>query len=153
MECEEIESAYEESSALVRSAISTAPATGWSIEMIGAHIALNNEQIALVAEKVARGESASYDNASRVGDDTLRAFVDRVGGGGGIADGITRSAHRLAEARRQLGDNPALTEVPVVIHDGGEVVVEQPLAIGDFIVGNATYHLEAHLEQARSLTS
>jgi hypothetical protein len=151
MEPEEIESAYDELTALIRSGVSSAPVTGWSLEMIGAHVALNNDEIALVAETVARGESASYDNSSGVDDDVLRSFVNRVGGGVGVADEITRSAHRLAEARRLLGDDAALTEVPVVIHDGGEVVVDRPLAIGDFIVGNATYHLEAHLEQARAL--
>jgi hypothetical protein len=120
--------------------------------MIGAHVAMNNDAIAAVAESVARGEALSYDNATGVDDATLRDFVARVHGRGGVADEIDRSARRLAEAKRQLNSDTALTEIPVLIHDNGAVVVDRPLAIGDFIVGNATYHLAMHTEQVRALT-
>ena len=151
MEVDEIESAYEELVSLLRSHASLEPAEGWSAEMIGAHVAMNNHEIASVAERVARGETARYDNAEGVDDATLRDFVTRVGGRGGVADEVERSARRMADAKRRLTPEAALTEVPVIIHDNGRVVVDGPLPIGDFIVGNATFHLELHTEQLRAL--
>jgi hypothetical protein len=40
----------------------------------------------------------------------------------------------------------------VHIVDNGAVVVDRPLAIGDLIVGNVTFHLASHLEQLRALS-
>jgi len=120
--------------------------------MIGAHVALNNDEIASVAEAVARGESVRYDNATVVDDATLRAFVDRHDGRSGVANEIDRSARRLAAAQRGLSADAALVEIPVLVHDNGVVVVDQPWTIGDLIGGNATFHLASHLEQVRALT-
>jgi hypothetical protein len=152
MDPDEIESAYDELTALFRSSTPFATSEGWSAEMVGAHVAMNNDAIASVAESVARGESVRYDNAEGVDDDALRDFIDRVDGRLGVADEIERSARRLAAAQRSLSAEAALTEIPVLIHDNGVVVVDRPLVIGDFITGNATYHLATHLDQIRALT-
>jgi hypothetical protein len=152
MDADEIESAYDELTKLFRSGSPFAVADGWSAEMIGAHVALNNDEIASVAEAVARGESVRYDNATVVDDATLRAFVDRHDGRSGVANEIDRSARRLAAAQRGLSADAALVEIPVLVHDNGVVVVDQPWTIGDLIGGNATFHLASHLEQVRALT-
>jgi hypothetical protein len=151
MEPEEIESAYEGLTTLLRSATEFSVLDGWSAEMIGAHVAINNDEIAAVAEAVARGETTHYDNADGVDDANLRDFASRVGGRAGVAAEIERSARRLAEAKRMLGPVAEHTEIPVLIHDNGNVVVDRPLAIGDFIEGNATFHLDMHHEQVRAL--
>lgn len=151
MDADEIEAAYEEFVSLLRSGDFAVPVDGWTAEMIGAHVALNNDEIAAVAEAVTRGESVAYDNAAGVDDATLREFAERAGGREGVADEIDRTARRLAQAQRALGAATRLVEIPVVIHDQGQLVVDRPLAIGDFVVGNATYHLELHLEQLKTL--
>jgi hypothetical protein len=100
LEPDEIESAFDEFVLTLRNQTFEPPGDGWSAELIGAHVANNNDLIAEMAEKVARGESPSYDNAHGVNDNELRAYVARVGDVEGVADDVVRSA------RRQLHDSP-----------------------------------------------
>jgi uncharacterized protein YciI len=81
----------------------------------------------------------------------LEAFAKSVGGLVGLADAVERSAVRLAAARAALDEEQAATLVPVVIHDGGEVVADRPIPIGAFCQGNASFHLDSHREQLRGL--
>ncbi|MGA2210286.1 MAG: YciI family protein [Acidimicrobiales bacterium] len=124
--------------------------SGWPPELIGAHVALNNDLIAELAERVAAGEAPAYDNAAAVDDDALRQFAETAGGRQGMAEAVERSAMRLAAACGALGER-AGTLVPVVIRDGGAVVVDQAVPIGSFCEGNAGFHLAAHREQLRAL--
>jgi uncharacterized protein YciI len=123
----------------------------WPAELVAAHIARNNDLIAEAAEKViAAGDPVSYDNAAAVDDAALAGYADEAGGLPGLAREVERSATRLARAADGLGDRAA-TEVHVVIRDGGRIVRDGPIPIGAFIDGNASFHLDAHLDQLRSL--
>jgi uncharacterized protein YciI len=122
----------------------------WPAELIAAHIARNNDQIAEAAERVASGEAVSYDNAIAVDESPLTEYAAAVGGLPGLAQEVERSAARLAVARDGLGDL-ADTPVHVVIRDGGKIVRDGPIPIGAFIEGNASFHLDAHAEQLRAL--
>jgi uncharacterized protein YciI len=124
--------------------------SGWPPELIGAHVAVNNDLIAELAEQVAAGEAPAYDNAAAVDEDALQRFAETVGGRHGMAAAVQRSAARLAAARDALGER-AGTMVPVVIRDAGEVVVDQQVPIGAFCGTNAGFHLTAHREQLRAL--
>ncbi len=128
------------------------PADGeWPAELIAAHIARNNDLIAEAAEKVVTAdEPVSYDNFAGVDDAELASYADEAGGLAGLAREVERSAGRLARAADALGDR-AGTEVHVVIRDHGKVVRDGPVPIGMFIAGNATFHLDMHAEQLRSL--
>jgi uncharacterized protein YciI len=123
---------------------------GWNAEQIAAHITLNNDLIAEAAEKVAAGSEVSYDNEAGVDDAELTAYAAAVGGLAGLARDIERSAARLAKAKDSLGDR-ADTLIPVVIHDGGQIVVDRQTPIGAFCEGNATFHLDLHLRQLKAL--
>jgi uncharacterized protein YciI len=123
---------------------------GWPAELIAAHVAKNNDLIAATAERVAAGGEVAYDNASTVDEVALTAYVARVGGLAGLASEIERSAARLEAARSALGAR-ASRSVHVLIRDGDEVVRDGPMPIGDFIEGNASFHLRAHHEQMKAL--
>ena len=126
------------------------PADGWPAELIAAHVAANNDLIAHAAEQVADGAEVSYDNASTVGDEELAAFARDAGGLPGLAREIERSAARLAAAGAALGDR-ANTPVHVIIRDNGEIVQDGPIPIGACVAGNASFHLDVHLEQLKAL--
>jgi hypothetical protein len=41
--------------------------------------------------------------------------------------------------------------LPAIIRDGGDIVNDGPIPIGRFIEGNASFHLDLHLEQLKAL--
>jgi uncharacterized protein len=123
---------------------------GWPAELVAAHVARNNDQIAATAELVAEGAEVSYDNASTVDAVELASYATSVGGLAGLAAEVERSAARLEAARDALGDK-AGTPVHVIIRDGRDVVQDGPIPIGAFIEGNASFHLRLHHEQLKAL--
>ncbi|MGA8682707.1 MAG: YciI family protein [Acidimicrobiales bacterium] len=143
-----IEAAYAPFIASLRAGSFNTPEEGWPAGLIAAHVAVNNDLIAEVAERVMAGEHPSYDNAPAVDDDRLQALAS--GGLGELADAVERSAARLAAAHTALGAK-ATTPVPAMIRDGGVVVVDQPTPIGSLCEGNASFHLDLHREQLRAL--
>jgi uncharacterized protein YciI len=126
------------------------PAGEWPADLVAAHVARNNDLIAEAAEKVAAGEAAAYDNAVGVDEAELAVYSASVGGLTGLAREVERSAARLERARDRLGDL-AGAEVHVVIRDNGKIVRDGPIPIGAFIDGNASFHLDAHADQLKSL--
>jgi uncharacterized protein len=127
------------------------PAAGeWPAELIAAHIARNNDMIAEAAEQIAAGQPVSYDNETGVDDDELARYAESAGGLAGLAREVERSAARLAKARDALGER-AGTQIPVIIRDHGQIVRDAPMTIGSFIEGNASFHLDLHLNQLKAL--
>ena len=114
-------------------------------------MATNNDLIAAVAEDIAAGGRPSYDNAEVIDDERLRQIASAAGGLEGISELIVTSADRLARAWELLGAELGQTEVPAKIADGGQVVRDGPVPIRTFIEGNATFHLQLHLEQLKEL--
>jgi hypothetical protein len=81
----------------------------------------------------------------------LRAYSDELGGTLGLADAVETSARRLSAAKASLDETTASYLLPAVIRDGGEIVRDGPIPIGTLIEGNASFHLDMHLEQLRAL--
>ena len=148
---DEIEAAYEPFVKELRAGGFGEAEDGWSAELIAAHVARNNELIAELAEQVAAGESPAYDNDPTVDDELLRTWASEIGGLEELATAVEESAARLAAARAALDDERGAQTVNVVIHSSGEVVHDGPIPIAGFVEGNASGHLEMHLEQLRAL--
>jgi uncharacterized protein len=151
MDPEEIVSVFENVAISLRVEHFDEPSQGWSAAMIGAHLALNNDLIAEMVERIVRGEHPRYDNGAAVNDAILHAFVKRSAGIEGVADEVTRSALRLARARRALDPDTFEKLLHTVISDNGRVIRDCPVAIGALVEGNATFHLHAHIEQLTEL--
>jgi uncharacterized protein YciI len=122
---------------------------GWSAELVAAHVAMNNDLIAEMTERIIDGEAVDYDNAVAVDESELDRYAGRCRTMAGLVGEVERTARRLAEAHRSLGDR-ADTVVRVRIRDG-EDVHDGTFPIGAFIEGNAGRHLEAHHQQLRDL--
>ncbi|HEV8065899.1 MAG TPA: YciI family protein [Acidimicrobiales bacterium] len=150
MTSDEIEAAYAPTVASLRAGGHSRPDQGWPTEIIAAHLVANNDLIAETAERIAAGERIGYDNAAVVDDRELATLVDKAGDLAGLADELERSAKRLAAAGELLSEAGA-TQIHVIIHSDGAVVADREMAIGDLVVGNATFHLDSHREQIREL--
>jgi hypothetical protein len=137
MDGAEVQAAYRVFVDTLRAGGFSQPDTGWDASLIAAHIAANNEAIASVAEVI--------------DDERLREVASAAGSLEGLAGLIETSAARLARAWELLGPELGQVEVPTKIADGGQVVRDGPIPIRAFIEGNATVHLELHLDQLRAL--
>jgi uncharacterized protein YciI len=79
MEPGEIESAYVEFTAILRTGEFVSTSEGWLPELISAHGAVNNDQIADTAERIVRDQRPHYDNERAVDDAELRAYEELQG--------------------------------------------------------------------------
>jgi hypothetical protein len=148
-----IESAYAPFVDVLREGGFSEPAEGWPAELVAAHVTRNNDLIAEMAERIVAGEQPSYDNIVAVDDAALRAYAEDVGGLPGLADALEASARRLAAAGAALDETTESYMLPAIIRDGGDIVNDGPIPIGKFIEGNASFHLDMHLEQLKALRS
>jgi hypothetical protein len=146
-----IEGAFAPFAAMLREGRFARPDEGWPAELVAAHVVLNNDEFTRVAEAVARGEQPEYDNATATDETALRAFAHEAGGLAGLADAVERSAARLAAARAALTDEQAAREIRLRIRHDGQLVRDAPGPIGDWIEGNASFHLRTHTEQLAAL--
>jgi hypothetical protein len=151
MDGAEIQGAYRIFADTLRAGGFNQPDTGWDASLIAAHVAANNDSIAAVAEEIAAARHPFYDNAEMIDDERLREIASAAASLEGLAGLIETSAARLAQAWELLGPEAGQIEVPVKIADGGQVVRDGPIPIRAFIEGNATFHLQLHLEQLRAL--
>jgi hypothetical protein len=148
---DEIRTAFAPFLRLLRDGDFADPPDGWSAELIGAHVARNNDAFTHVAQAIAADEDARYDNEVAVDTAELRRLVTGWGGRAAVADEVEASADRLAKARDALDDDHASRVIPIRIHSDGELVHDGPGPVGEWIDGNATFHLRLHAEQLRAL--
>ena len=64
MDQEGIENSYSAFVSALRQGGFSVPSDGWPAELVAAHVCLNNDLIAGVAEQVVAGEEPSYDNGA-----------------------------------------------------------------------------------------
>lgn len=148
---ERMRASYASFTAALRDSEFEVPINGWSAELIAAHVVINNDAIADVAERAAAGETPGYDNEVAVDEAALRLLVERAGDLAGLADEVERSATRLVSAQENLTDETSQIEIDVIIHSDGEIVVDRRVPIGELIAGNASFHLESHYESLLAL--
>jgi hypothetical protein len=151
MEREDIVQAYRPFIDTLLSGAFAEPDTGWDAALVAAHVVANNDVIAGVAEAIATGKKSSYDNADVIDDAQLQELASAAGSLDRLAELVGTSAGRLAIAWELLGPEAGATEVPARISDGGQVVRDGPIPIRNLIEGNATFHLQIHLDQLRAM--
>lgn len=151
MTAQQIEAAYAPFAAALRAGGFGEPDDGWNASQIGAHICLNNELLSELAGYLHGGGDVSYDNHPAVDDDSLLAYASGLGGLPALADAVQASAARLARAYEQLTAEERARPVPATIADGGRIVRDGPVPLGDLIIGNGDFHLALHFEQLQAL--
>ena len=126
------------------------PDEGWTAELIVAHVTLNNDHWTRAAQDVVDGAPSAYDNETAVDARVLQDHVDTMGAAGALVQDLRRSVRDLVDVYDALGPLRS-TVIPVRIVSDGEVVRDKPAAVGDMIVGNASYHQQMHFEQLLAL--
>jgi hypothetical protein len=125
-------------------------AGSWGAELVAAHVARNNDLIADAAEAVLTSGDVVYDNAPAIDETELRRYVEQAGGLEGLAMEVGRTSARLRRVYEEL-ESRRDTAIEVRIQDGGAIVYEGPMPIGEFIELNASRHLSAHYDQLNAL--
>ena len=149
MDTSSLESAYKQILDLAEQGEFADPADGWGVEMVLAHLAVNDGLLLTVARAVLAHEETSYDNADAIDDAALAAEGPRPA----LIDRLQTSSRQLIDVASQLTDGLEAVEVPVRIVDDGKVVVDQPLPIGRLLEIHGTMHLQGHLAQLEELRS
>ena len=127
------------------------PAAGqWSAAQIAAHVARNHEALITVTEAVLSGDETSYNNDEQIQERLLDAYAAEYGSLRGLADRIAVTTTTLRELAARLEDD-GLTEVPVVIRDGDEIVIDQPMPWAKVLEIEHAVHGRRHLAQLRAL--
>ena len=119
MDQEGIENSYSAFVSALRQGGFSVPSDGWPADLVAAHVCLNNDLIAGVAEQVVAGEEPSYDNGGLVDEDSLRSFVLSIGGLDALADATENSARRLSRAWAALDDKTGAYMLPARIMHAG----------------------------------
>ena len=129
----------------------TAPDTGWTAGQVGAHVSLSNEIFSDLAERMHKGEHVSFDNSPVQDDAGLLAYAEDQGDLAGLAEAIRASAARLARAYDNLTEEERTRPIPVVMWHEGQIARDQPMPLGELILGHGDFHLAMHLEQLQAL--
>ena len=123
----------------------------WPAEHVAAHVILNSDFFTATARRVMAGEQPTYDNEAAVEYDELAAYVSRIGGRDELAAEVERAAADLAASYVALSAEQSSSPVHVRIRHDGNLIVDEPRPIVEMIEGNASFHLQMHLEQLLAL--
>jgi len=151
MGTQQIQMAYLPFAETLRKGGFSEPDTGWNASQIGAHIALNNELLSDLADRLHRGEDISYDNSTIADDASLLAYARHLGDLGDLADAVQTSAGRLAESYDSLTEQERVRPIPAMIWHDGQIARDSPIPLGELIVGNGEFHLAMHQQQLQAL--
>lgn len=129
----------------------TDPETGWTAAQVGAHVSLSNEIFSDLAERMHRGEGVSFDNSPVQDDAGLLAYAEEQGDLAGLAEAVRTSAARLARAYGNLTEEERARPIPVTMWHEGQIARDQPMPLGELILGHGDYHLAMHQQQLQAL--
>jgi len=133
-------------------AATASPASGWTAGQVCAHLILNNGLFVEVAQQVQQGRPAAYDNERAVADDATSALAAAAGSTAQVAEWLRQSAAGYAAFFSGLEPRVLDTQIPMTIrHEGGFMFEGETRRLGDFMLGQLTFHAGLHLEQVRAL--
>ncbi len=151
MHADQIEAAYQPFAAVLREGGFAEPEQGWGASQIAAHIGLTNELFSELADRVRAGEVPAFDNTPTWADAELAGYAAQFDGLAGLADAVLSSGARAAAAYAAMSEDQRAVKLPTTIWHEGQIVQDEPTAIGDLLAGNADFHLNMHLAQLRAL--
>ena len=127
------------------------PLTGWSAEMIAAHVAVNNEIFTELAVGLNVGRAVGYDNTQSANDEILKTFIGACGGLDGLVKRLTTSGDQLLQALAVLTPEQFNSELPVRIVHEGAVIADGWETFSILVDRHLTSHLEMHERQVAKL--
>jgi hypothetical protein len=153
MQAEEIKAAFEPFAQTLREGGFPESDDGWGAREIAAHIAITNELYSELADRVRAGEVPAFDNRPTAGEAELAAYAAKFASLSELADAVLSSGAQTAEAYAALSEDQRAVKLPIMIWHEGQVMVDEPTAIGDLLVNNADFHVGVHLGQLNALRS
>ncbi|TFV62477.1 UNVERIFIED_ORG: hypothetical protein E4P37_17110 [Bacillus sp. AZ43] len=128
------------------------PADEWDADQVLAHVSLVTATTLATVAAVASGTHALYDN--RIASDgwTIGRLVRLAGGSAGLRDRIRAQGEALCALRPTLTAHELDSPVPARLVSGGEVLLDQAVALGDLLVGLAEVELPGHTAQLLALS-
>src|SRR5580698_7910547 len=136
MLAEEIKAAFEPFAQALREGGFPESDDGWGPKEIGSHIAITNELYSELAERVRAGEVPAFDNRLTAVEAELAAYAAKFASLSELADAVLSTGARTAEAYAALSEDQRAVKLPIEIWHEGQVMVEEPTAIGDLLINN-----------------
>jgi hypothetical protein len=149
----ELREVYAAVADLARRATFRHPRSGWTAELVLAHLATIADHLAAVGDAVRRGERPVAGNPDHVDDETLARRVADAGGIPGLLDQLEAGAERLVAHAESLTEAEAATPVRLVVYHHGRQVVDEPQPWGMILSSQARFHLPLHARQLMAMAA
>jgi hypothetical protein len=137
---------------LVRRGGFHAPETGWTADLVVAHLLAATETFLAVGDGVKRGERPDCGSPEVVADEVLARRAAESGGLAGLSARLAEAGERLAAHADSLSDAEAATLVRFTVYHEGRQLVDEPRAWGKILAGHTSFHLPLHSRQLEALT-
>jgi hypothetical protein len=128
------------------------PAGEWNADQILAHVALINAATLTATAAVTAGTNTTYDNRLAHDPWTIERVIALAGGNAGLRERIRGQGDALcALSGPALSEAELDTPVPTLLIAKSAVLVDQPLALRDILIGLAEAELPGHAKQLLAL--
>ncbi|MEU8276588.1 hypothetical protein ACFYOK_20055 [Microbispora bryophytorum] len=123
------------------------PPGEWNTEQILAHVSLVSAATISTVAAVASGAISTYDNRQSQDPWTLDRVITLAGGEAALRERIRAQGEALCALAAVLSEAELATKVPALLLSNGTCLVDQPLSLGDILVGLAGVELPGHTKQ------
>lgn len=128
-----------------------APESGWTAELVVAHLLATTENFLAVGDGVKRGGRPDCGDPEIVADEVLARRAQASGGLAGLAGQLAEAGERLAVHADSLSDAEAATQVRFTVYHDGRQLVDEPRAWGRILAGQTSFHVPLHRKQLEAL--
>ncbi|MEU7915658.1 hypothetical protein [Microbispora bryophytorum] len=123
------------------------PPGEWNTEQILAHVSLVSAATISTVAAVASGTISTYDNRQSQDPWTLDRVIALADGEAALRERIRAQGEALCALAAVLSEAELATKVPTLLLSNGTCLVDQPLSLGDILVGLAGAELPGHTKQ------
>jgi hypothetical protein len=152
MDTTALRSAYEKFFEVAESPDLGEPAEGgWNADQVLAHVLSVDAATAAVALGVVSGARPAFDNRACLDGWNLGRIIAAHDGRAGLIAHVRAQAAVLCAIADQLDAEASAVLVPAFLMSGDELLLDQPVSLGDLVNGLAENHLPVHTRQLGDL--
>lgn len=129
------------------------PESGWTADLVLAHLLATTENFLAVGAGVKRGDQPDCGDPEVVADDVLARRSAEAGGLAGLAAQLEATASRLVAHAESLTDAEVATPLRFTVYHDGRQIVDEPRAWGKILAGHQSFHLPLHRRQLEALVT
>jgi hypothetical protein len=156
MDVRSLQTAYASFIEMAASGPFNAPANPekWTAEMIVAHIAAIDYQMADTISELLAGRTPSHENRAAIRAPHLRAIVAAAGDWPGLITTVRQSSAVVCTLASEVDADTADKPFPALLQSGEKIVFDAPMSLNFLLLkAQAQMHLPGHTEQLRALKS